>query len=63
MPHPSPHAARELEDEIAAGASPFDNFYVDEMQGDTDCEHGCTVEPDGECAHGYLSAARTLGIF
>jgi hypothetical protein len=25
------------------------------------CSHTCMVEPDGQCKHGYWSAARELG--
>ena len=25
------------------------------------CSHGCMVEPDGKCEHGYWSVARELG--
>jgi len=30
--------------------------------GITDCPKGCFVKADGKCKHGYLSAARTLGL-
>jgi hypothetical protein len=30
---------------------------------DTDCPEGCRAEPDGNCPHGYASAASTLEIF
>lgn len=61
MAKPSPDAAQELKDAIANGMSPFDD-EVDYMMGQTDCEEGCTVEPDGRCPHGYESAALTLGV-
>lgn len=35
---------------------------AEDMMGETDCPDGCYVEPDGECSHGYESAALTLGI-
>lgn len=60
MPKPSPDAARELK-VFCADHSPFDD-EADYMMGQTDCEEGCTVEPDGVCPHGYESAALTLGI-
>lgn len=57
----SDNAAQELKQAIEDGLSPFD-YECDIMMGETDCPDGCTVEPDGYCYHGYLSAARTLNI-
>lgn len=60
--HPSPDAADELIRAIESGdLSPFD-FDADDAMGATDCPEGCTVEPDGHCPHGYLSAALTAGV-
>jgi hypothetical protein len=35
---------------------------VGELLGETDCPHGCHVEPEGRCPHGWLSAALTAGV-
>jgi hypothetical protein len=43
----------ELLDALEEGGS-------EDLEGQTDCAHGCYVEPDGCCPHGYLSAAETL---
>jgi hypothetical protein len=51
-------AARRLEE--AAEDDSWD--VVDELLGDTDCDHGCQVEPDGRCPHGWKSAALTAGV-
>lgn len=56
---PSPEAAERLSEEAGMGA---DLFELDDFMGETDCPEGCFVEPDGQCPHGYLSAARTLGV-
>jgi hypothetical protein len=53
----SPRAVRELELAIDDGETD-----VDELLGTTDCEHGCFVEPDGTCAHGWRSAALSAGL-
>jgi hypothetical protein len=55
---PSPLAAGELQELIDDG----DWQDADEAMGATDCPHGCQVEPDGACAHGYQSAGLTLGV-
>lgn len=55
----SPNAADDLIDAIEQGASMFD-FDADSLAGATDCPKGCTIEPDGHCVHGYLSAQETL---
>lgn len=55
----SPDAARELVDAVADGLSMFD-METDDLQGATDCPDGCTVEPDGYCRHGYLSAEESM---
>lgn len=26
------------------------------------CEHECTIEPDGECGHGFPSVLRDMGL-
>lgn len=58
----SPGAAHELEKAINDdGMSPF-SVEADEMMGTTDCPEGCTVESDGTCPHGYISAGLTLGV-
>ena len=51
----SPDAAAEL-------AMVIDEGGDDEAMGATDCPHGCLVEPDGSCPHGFKSAALTLGV-
>lgn len=61
MSMPSPKSAKALEDAIADGMSPF-AYEADDAMGQTDCPHGCVVEPDGICSHGYDSAALTLGV-
>jgi hypothetical protein len=58
---PSPDAAKALLDEIGNGLSAFD-YEADDEMGATDCDHGCVVEPDGHCPHGYQSAALTAGM-
>lgn len=57
----STRAAAELAQLIENGLTPFD-FEADDVMGQTDCPDGCEVESDGNCSHGYLSAARTLGL-
>lgn len=52
---PSPEAAAALE----AAASYGD---AEELMGATDCPHGCEVEPDGCCPHGWVAAGRTAGL-
>lgn len=59
--HNSPDAARELLAAIEDGLTPFD-YEADDEMGSTDCPHGCVVEPDGHCPHGYRSAALSAGI-
>ena len=54
-------AAGELKDAIEEGLT-LGDYEADELMGATDCEEGCTVEPDGTCSHGYESAALTGGI-
>jgi hypothetical protein len=54
----SPQAAHELEE--AAAEDRWEE--ADELLGATDCEHGCTVEPDGSCCHGWRSAALSAGL-
>ena len=57
---PSPNAARGL---IATLGDTMMSFSeVEDSQCETDCPHGCYVEPDGYCSHGWLSAARTAGV-
>jgi hypothetical protein len=57
--HLSPEAAEELLDNVTnEGMSEIS----EELMGDTDCPHGCYVEPDGYCPHGYVSAAITAGV-
>ena len=56
---PSPDAARELVEAAGDAELMFDDG--DALMGATDCRHGCVVEPDGECPHGYESAALTAG--
>lgn len=59
---PSVKAAKELIDFIADGGTMFDDAY-EGLQGATDCEHGCTIEPDAHCAHGWLAAEEsTMGL-
>ncbi len=59
---PSPRAWEDLSAAIEDGElTPFD-LEADDAMGATDCPHGCSVEPDGHCGHGYESAALTGGI-
>lgn len=58
-PFSSPKACDELIEAVAAGLSMFD-LDSDDYAGATDCEHGCTTEPDGHCRHGWLSAQETM---
>lgn len=53
----SPKAAKKLLRLVGRG-----DFDVDDAMGETDCKHGCYVEPDGTCPHGYESAALTAGV-
>jgi hypothetical protein len=55
----SPKACERLLDAVEEGLTPFD-YEADDLQGETDCPEGCKVEPDGYCAHGYLSAMETM---
>lgn len=57
----SPNAGQQLIAAITDGLSAFGND-ADELQGATDCPDGCQVEPDGQCPHGYLSAALTMDL-
>jgi hypothetical protein len=57
-PKDSPEAARELGN--AAAADSWD--VAEELAGETDCPHGCHVEPDGVCPHGWRSAALSAGL-
>lgn len=54
----SDEAGRRLEE--AAEDDSWD--VVEELFGETDCPHGCYIEPDGRCAHGWLSAALSAGL-
>jgi hypothetical protein len=54
----SAQAARELE--LAVEAQELGE--AEELLGATDCPHGCSVEPDGSCAHGWRSAALSAGL-
>ena len=57
----STEAADRLLEAAGSGLSPFD-LEADEMMGETDCPHGCCVEPDGICPHGWKSAALSAGM-
>jgi hypothetical protein len=57
---PSPKAARVLVESIHDDELTFDDG--DALLGATDCREGCVVEPDGECPHGYESAALTAQL-
>lgn len=57
---PSPNMADELS-EWMEDSTPFD-ADADYYMGQTDCDDGCVVEPDGCCPHGFKSAALTLGV-
>jgi hypothetical protein len=57
---PSPNAARELVESIHDAELSIDDG--DALMGATDCREGCVVEPDGECPHGYESAALTAQL-
>jgi hypothetical protein len=57
---PSPNAAHELLESIDDAELSFDDG--DALMGATDCREGCVVEPDGECPHGYESAALTARL-
>jgi hypothetical protein len=54
----SPEAARELGN--AAVADSWD--VAEELAGETDGPHGCYVEADGVCPHGWRSAALSAGL-
>lgn len=53
----SPEAAATLMDAIAEDAGD-----AGDVMGETDCPHGCVIEPDGTCSHGFESAALTAGV-
>ena len=63
---PSPIAAKRLTepslngDGIEAAMEVYGDW--EDQMGETDCPEGCTVEPDGSCPHGWLSAGRTAGV-
>jgi hypothetical protein len=57
---PSPIAARELVESLDDPELMFDDH--DGLLGQTDCRHGCVVEPDGACPHGWEAAALTAGL-
>jgi hypothetical protein len=44
----------------AAAADTWD--VVEELLGATDCPHGCHVEEDGICPHGWKSGALSAGL-
>jgi hypothetical protein len=54
----SPSAAGQLGD--AAASDSWD--LVEELLGATDRPHGCSIESDGVCPHGWRSAALTMGM-
>jgi hypothetical protein len=54
----SPSAAGQLGDAAASG----DLELAEELLGATDCPHGCAIEPDGVCSHGWRSAALSAGL-
>jgi hypothetical protein len=39
-----------------------DLFELEDAMGETDCEEGCYVEPDGVCPHGFMSAGLSAGV-
>jgi hypothetical protein len=53
--YPGPRESEAVAHEIgnAAAADSWDE--VEELLGQTDCERGCLVEPDGVCSHGWKS--------
>lgn len=57
----SPEAAARLIAMIQDDSEATMNDW-DEAMGETDCEHGCYVEPDGYCCHGFKSAGLTSGV-
>jgi hypothetical protein len=57
-PKDSPSAAGQLGD--AAASDTWD--LVEELLGATDCPHGCSIESDGVCPHGWRSAALSAGL-
>jgi hypothetical protein len=44
----------------AAAADSWDE--IEELLHQTDCPHGCYVEPDGFCPHGWKSGALSAGM-
>lgn len=54
-------SGRQLRQAIADGLSPFAP-EADDLMCQVDCEECYAVEPDGICPHGFLSAARTIGV-
>lgn len=60
-PLKSHSAGRELIAFVTNGGTAFDS-EADELMGQTDCPHGCFVEPDGICPHNFLSAGRSVGL-
>lgn len=61
MSTPSEDAAEHLAMLVESGLSPS-HPEADEAMRATDCPEGCTTDPDGDCPHGWTSAARTLGV-
>jgi hypothetical protein len=47
---------------LMQAANKGDFAKSDKLMGTTDCPHGCVVEFDGWCAHGYKSAGITAGF-
>jgi hypothetical protein len=56
----SHQAANNLFDLMDEDTSDYSD--VEDAMGETDCEHGCYVEPDGVCPHGFMSAGLSAGV-
>lgn len=46
------------------GSPSVDDLWdmLDSGIADTDCPHGCQVEPDGVCPHGHKSVFLKMGL-
>ena len=56
-----PFSTEEREHADSLSDDEIDGMFLEE-EVVTACPHGCYVDPDGTCQHGYRSALIVLGI-
>jgi hypothetical protein len=57
-----PRDSERVASEIGNAAAADSWEVVEDLLGQTDCQHGCYVEPDGVCLHGWRSGALSAGM-